>query len=159
MTDVERWLPLVKKLARRHAPPHDFDDAVVDGLMAVWLSHDTYIDTGHGGSLQGWLTVKVRWAIIDGSRIRTGWRRFPHVEVLTFEGRPETSGNRCDDPEVRAVTADLIRWARTKLCADDVELYDAILSGMTSRAYADKVGVTEGRICQRLAKIRELLNK
>ena len=149
---------MVRRLARRHAGEADFDEAVNDGLLAVWYALDSYNDDGHD-ALTGWCMAKARWAIIDGQRKRSGWRRYPYVEVLTLEGRPEPVGSVTDDPELRAVTADTIRWARRKLSERDAELYDAILSGMTSRAYAREAGVDEAEVCRRLAKIRPRLNR
>ena len=154
MTDLARYRRLVASVAARTVPLRDQDDAIQDGMVAVWQAIDSFDGTG---SLTGWLNNKIRWAIIDGQRVRTGYKRYGRVDVLHFDGF-DPQANRLDDPEARAVTADQVRWVRTKLSPADVALFDGLLEGRTQQSIADEQGVTLSRVCQRVAKIRQLLN-
>lgn len=125
--------------------------------MGAWRAEQKWRPDG-GMALETWCYRAMRGAIIDGQRTRTGWKRHGRVDIYTIDGR-DPPADTLDDPERRAVTADSIRRLRKKLNASDRDLFDATLAGVTAREYAQRIGVTEGRVCQRVTRIRERLNR
>jgi len=154
---IAEWLPLINDLARR-VPPDHYDDAMIDGMLAVWKGLDIFDGTGNLG---GFLHERVRWAIIDGERDRNNYRRRIKRAVLSLEvtGDYSLAAAPLDDPEVRATTAPIFDDVRRHLRPADRDLFDALLSGVSEAEYARREGVTLSRICQRVKAIRATVRR
>jgi RNA polymerase sigma factor (sigma-70 family) len=69
--DVARWLPLVRRLATHvlaAAPSEEtLEDIEGDGYEALLRALESF-DPSKGGTIEGWIALKVRGAMIDGMR-------------------------------------------------------------------------------------------
>jgi hypothetical protein len=166
---------LIASIARNAVPEPERADAELDAQVWIWQHNDEYDAVKYGAKgYRGWLIQRLRWAMIDGLRIRT--RRNKQIRALSLDATTSESGltigdtvaaNNTDDPETRVVASDAVRIMRRDLTADDakrrvgsstdtdLELFEALLSGQSAKSYADDHGVTESRISQRVKKMRE----
>lgn len=63
---VEEYGPLLKAVAGRHAPPGEWEDALNEGLLAIWQNIARYDPAK--GSFAGWAAAVVRYRALDLAR-------------------------------------------------------------------------------------------
>lgn len=69
MTDAKQWLPLVKRIAKRHSRKCDLDrdELYSYGMLGLAKALDSF-DESRGVPMAAYITRKVNWAILDGMR-------------------------------------------------------------------------------------------
>ena len=82
---VAQYGPLLKSVALRHAPPGEWEDALNEGLLAIWRNIDRY-DPAQG-SFANWAAAVVRYRALDLARRAARQRPAGGPEELPA-GRP-----------------------------------------------------------------------
>lgn len=170
---LERYRLLCWHQARRLVPPRDVDDAVQDALLGIVRGYGRWRADG-GASLDRWLWLSIRAAIIDGARSRTQYRRNvkrrPIVvsldEPIGYDDNHGAVIERCRadyleadraEPDLELVAVDLEHFLRElDLGGDPADriVLDGLLDGRSQEAIAADLGVTPSRISQRVRNIR-----
>jgi RNA polymerase sigma factor (sigma-70 family) len=156
---VRKYQWMVETLAHRHAPKGDFEDAVIDGQVAVWEAMTRW-ESDSGATFRTWVWDKVRWAILDGQRRRQHNKRAViTTKMVPLDPYRELIASDSDDPERRTMVREGIREFLAGLNEQDEALVVALFAGVTGRDYAALIGVDESRISQRLKVLREELHR
>jgi len=168
---IERYQSLVWWLARRFVPPGgDVDEAAQDGFAALITAHRRY-DPDAGLAYDRWVRRSIRWGMVDGLRDRTHWRsqRRRDRPMVSLDTPIGESGDldlsdvvAADGIDVDAalIAADLRAWLYRYshgLTPVDGWVLRGLLEGRLQCDLAAELGVTDGRMCQRIAVIRQRL--
>lgn len=168
-------MPLVRSMARamkRKMPQFEYDDLVSEGMLGAIQAVDRW-DPAGGGSLDTFARHRVIGQMIDYTRdfsplSRAHWKLVKEGELEFHLGSLDTpivtgAGSTVDlvdilpdneDTIAKMIDMLTIRDVIMKLPPKDQEVlryyyYD----GMTLRQIANLYGVSESRICQRLARM------
>lgn len=170
---IRRHTGLAVHHAQRVALTRDVDDAIQDGLFGLIRAHRRYRPDG-GADYTQWVTSGLERAILDGHRNRSGWRRRQQtnrLKPLSLDARladtdldsgpltlADTIAATGPDPDNAAVAADLADYLRTIITNDvDAFILDGLLAGRRQDDMAIELGVTPGRIAQRVHRIRAVI--
>lgn len=170
---VEQHLPLVYWLAGRIASRHrdvsaEHDDLVQEGAVALIGAIERYRPQG-GASLAGYVTFRIRGAMLDYLRSRQGWSRYRHARVAEFTSlstlvydddhgvgmtlEATIPDERLPDPDERLAEAD----ERAALCAAVARLPERerqIVTWYYTGRMQDSIGAHLGISQSRVSQIR-----
>ncbi len=151
VAEYEEAMSRVTLYARQYAKtPLGRDDAIGEGNLAVAELAQRF-DRERGGNFTAVASSYIKWRMTDAARACRGTKNHPDMEEpmdgekLAHHAAPDHSS-----------TTDIMR-AVSNLSANDQRVVVLMMAGHSQVHIAEAAGVTEGRISQRLRRIRKEL--
>lgn len=129
-----------------------YDDAISDGLLALWRALATY-DPARG-DLEPWLRARIRFRMIDGLRARTG--RGPRPTFVT----DDRAGDRPIDTALDTVdTTDELLAVAVGVDSRLPVILALLTAGWTRTEVGRQVGISRTRIWQLMTVLQDNLRQ
>lgn len=153
---IAKQMPAIRSIASQAVCPGlDFDDAVQEGIIALFHSIETF-DMQRGASFRTYANVCVQNAVADAARAATRAKHAPLNHSVPISDREATPG-----PEETVLADEAYTQAlcsiRSRLSALEKQVLSRFLDGESYAAIAKALGVPEKTVDNALQRVRAKL--
>lgn len=156
---IARQMPLIRALAARSVSPGlEFEDAVQEGLIALFFAMGSY-DGARGASFSTYASVCIRSGIADAVR-RAGRRKHAPLNrsvPLDDAGHVPMAGGPAEEAEAREQYRATMHQLETRLSSLEKQVLALFLDGLSYGAIARRLGVGEKAVDNALQRVRAKL--
>jgi len=155
---INRYLPLIVKIARQYLPESQVEDAVQEATFALYSAVKNY--DREKASFQTFATTCIKRSVISQIRKTNAQKSIPQELITSIEDVEVTDLNSpesilIEKEAYKALTANI----RLELSSMEYNVLELFLAGKSYSYIAKKLDISEKSVDNALARIRKKLKK